>query len=1054
MSPVKTLERPQGLLCAQDLRPLHLELLQAWNDLDDKAKWKKADAFRRTAAAAGEGIKSLEERDSVQSMIDYWTATMATVDSATNYPSPLLVAEFSEQTVQKTQRECPYVGLNAFEVRDHPHYFGRESDVDAVIAAFQDNAAAVIHGASGTGKTSLAQAGVVARLAAESGEWLFLGTIFPGRDPLGALLQAVRPAGADRGWIDEHRTTLMRSPKNFRDLAETRLEHPEQRLLLLIDRAEELFASDVVSSEISAAAGAIAALIVGPALSRHRVLFTIRDDFVDKLERLINESEGGLDQRAYHQLTAPSAQSLRDAIVKPGDVEGFKFDDQVVEDLVAHSLDQPDSFPLLQFALTHLWNRAEVDRVSWADYQMIPKPSQMIADLGEETFGALPSDEAREVARLAFTEMIRLGQEVTFRRVRREDLEQCLADKALKKGDLNAVLNGFVNAGLMHRIPAASRPDDRFELSHSAVIRHWPRLLVWIGEKRTAQAERERYTVALERWRSNGRSWRYLLPASWLYEARKYRGISRALDEYITASRQWWGWLAALVLGVLALWTTVQRDRFGALWDELELAGAEKAETKQAEIAATSQAREEGAAAADLRRQGLVGDQTLLRMIEQNLLSRDQLPEVFLERLRWRPSTLPRVVRGYDEQFLASDPAARVPMPRVSRPGTRWLTYPHTTVLYDTLRRLPIVVATNVDMTGKPLPPFSGVGFFPDPRVAPHLQSSDRVSPVPTLGRVSLIDWRQAGWAPPGSNARDATFLSYQPLSVLQPWKFYDGLWSMIDRRLFPDDSKRFTILTGPILSGNERIVAGSVVPNAYWKAAIHWDEATKKLAVQAFAIRADAPLNAAALPNAITTPRDIARRTGLHFGWPAESRSPQAVAAPVEPTVYLQFAVMPRATALQISRKLADGGYHLPPEEEIASARNLAEVRYVRDDDAQRALVLAQKAAELLKELGFGEVRVRAKHLTWVRKQPPPGTLELWLGLSQPNTTFEVHEADDGFLALRSLPSVKSELLVKMPVGERVECGPAVEEHPGWRPCVYEGLSGYAFNRYLKPAK
>ena len=564
MSPVRTADKPPEPLCAQDLRPLHLDLLRSWGDLDDETKRTKADAFRRQAAAAGKWIKSFEERDTVQAMIDYWTVTMANVPGAEAYPDTVLLAEFSEKTVQKTKRQCPFVGLSPFQVSDAPHYFGREADVDAVVAALETNPAAVIVGPSGTGKTSVAQAGVAGKLLAKGSEWALLGNLVPGRDPVGALLRAVQPMNGDRNWFDEQRTALTSAPEKFRDLAEARLSAPDQRLLLFVDRAEELLASEGESSEITVVAKAIAGLIGDPAApGRHRVLFTIRADFLEGLQKLLSSAGLSIDDSAIHRLNAPTREGLRDAIVKPAERESFKFDDQVVEDLVNETMPQADALPLLEFALTHLWESAEVDRVSWADYQQLPKPPQMIADVGDRIYAGFDSEQTREVARLTFMEMVRLGEETTFRRVRREDLEQCIDEQSLDKRNLGTVLDRFVAGGLLRRIPGESRPDDRFELAHSAVLRHWSQLHRWIDEKRSTDSGRLRYTAALERWRANDRSWRYVLPLSWVIRSGDYRGKNRALDEYLSVSRRWWrnvaiavGSLILLTLALLALQST------------------------------------------------------------------------------------------------------------------------------------------------------------------------------------------------------------------------------------------------------------------------------------------------------------------------------------------------------------------------------------------------------------------------------------------------------------------------------------------------------------------
>jgi DNA/RNA endonuclease G (NUC1) len=1033
------------LCSAEDLRPLHLALLREWSELDDKTKQKKAAEFRKTAAKTGAWIKSLEERDTAQAMIDYWTAAVANIADA-EFPKVVLLDEFKPATVQKLARKCPFVGLNAFQIRDASHYFGRTADIGAVIASFERNGGAVILGPSGMGKTSLAQAGVAGTLLKRGDEWVVLGSVVPGRDPVAALVRAVQPS-PDRDALEEQRAALMSAPEKFKELAEARLSHPDQRLLIIVDRAEELFTSDVLSSEISVAVNAIASLVAGPSLGRHRILFTVRGDFLEPLKGLINSIGNPIEEAAYHRLQPPTYESLHDAIVKPAELESFKFDDQVVDDLAKETAEHPDAFPLLEFTLTYLWKRAEVDRVSWADYHALPKPSQLLSDVAEGVFANLPSEDARAVARVTLTELIRVGQDVTVRRSRYEDLERCVRDEGLDVRDLVIVLDGFVRAGLLRRIPGEDSSDARFELCHSAVIRHWPRLLIWLQDKRRTDASRERYLGALERWRAKGRSNRYLLPLWWLIEAGKYRGKNKALDEYIMVSRRWWTWLAVLLLAIPTLLLTKVVEQAFHL-------SASASEIERIQIDAAARDRADALATSDLTTQAMIADQALLRAVNAGLLGKDSLPTVFVERLALQPIPLPSRITGYDQQFLGSSSEATVPLPRINVPGARTLIYPHTAVIYDPARKIPLVVATNVDLDGRSLLPFAGIGFFADPRLPSNVQSGDRVSRVPNLGRVPLVDWREVGWAPTWSNARDASFVNYQPLAVLQPWRFYGSTWSMIDRRLFATDARRLTILAGPILDGTERTIGGNIVPQAYWKAAIHWDEDTGKLDVQAYQVRTDTPLNDRTLTQAITTFAEIAKVAGLSFGDATTNVAPAAVVVE-HPTVYLQFAVMPRTTAVEISQKLAELGYHLQPEEQLDVAKGLSEVRYVRADDEDNARKLAETTQSLLKELGFGDVSIPIKHLVWVKKPTPPGVLELWLGIAsvarlQANATYTVYGASDGFLSLRAQPSVEGDELARMRVGMPVKCGDAVDGHPGWRPCTWGSLSGFAFDRFL----
>ena len=972
----RALEKPSSV---EELRSLHLDLLRQWNDLADEEKRKRAEEFRHEAARAGSYIKSPEDRDAVQGMIDYWSATIASLPTVERYPEAVPLADFDAATVQKEHGRCPFVALNPFRVDDAPYYFGREADVDAVLKMFEDNLIAVIMGPSGIGKTSLAQAGVAGRLFAEPGKRVLIGSIRPGRDPIAALLGSVRPAESSADWIDSERSALAKNPGRFRELAEQRIG-PEQLSLLIVDRAEELFASDVVSGDILAAANAIAAFVGNPP-SSHRVLFTIREDFFDQLSELVKQTGNALPESAVRTLRPLARANLRDIVVKPAIKEGFHFDDPVVDDLVEDLVMQPDALPLLEFALTQMWKAAETDRISWSDYQKLPKPSQLLTDVAERVYTSLPRPNGQEIARVALLEMIRVGQDITGRRVRREDLQKLVKDQLGSEEGLKEVLQRFVDAGLLRRIPAESVSDDRFELSHSVVIRHWPRLIVWLQEKRRAEAGLERYTAGLERWRANNRRSRYLLSLGALLDSRAYRGASSAVDEYIAASRRWWilaGVATILSIILIGAIFAGQDVRFTKAFDQLT----------QKHIQAESDAREASVAGADFNRQAMIADQTLLRAIQSGVMPRDSVPTDFLKRIDLAPSALPRS-RGYDAQFLDANSAAQVPLPRFSTDQGRVieLKYPNTTVIYDTVRKIPLIVASNRAADGVLLTPFNGIGFFPDPRIKPDWQSEDRVSPDPNLGRVPLVEWQQVAWAPAGATVGDASFLNYMPLSVLQPWSFYNGLWASIDKRLLATDANRLTVLAGPILTGSEPVVNGVVVPQAYWKVAVRWDSTTGALVSEAY--RADvnaAPGSPAA--QATTTVEAIARATGLDFGR-GDATVAQAAAPKVEtPTVYLQFAVMSRRNAFEISRQLADSGYKVPPEERLDQASGLAEVRFVNPEDKDQAMILANRASEILSDLGFGKVTVKVQPpLTWVKNKPPRGVLELWLGLPPPPT-------------------------------------------------------------------
>jgi hypothetical protein len=87
-------------------------------------------------------------------------------------------------TTAPAAAECPYRGLLAFEPRDRHLFFGREEVVGDVLARIAPGRLLAVVGASGSGKSSLLRAGVLA--AVEAGELASAGSarlITPGAQP-------------------------------------------------------------------------------------------------------------------------------------------------------------------------------------------------------------------------------------------------------------------------------------------------------------------------------------------------------------------------------------------------------------------------------------------------------------------------------------------------------------------------------------------------------------------------------------------------------------------------------------------------------------------------------------------------------------------------------------------------------------------------------------------------------------------------------------------------------------------------------------------------------
>src|SRR5262249_21734226 len=128
--------------------------------------------------------------------------------------------------------ENPYRGLLPFEASHRGVFFGRGSEIDAVVSKLRSHSIVLVTGDSGVGKSSLCRAGVVpAVLEGELGEvagaWQAL-TIVPGLRPLTTLMSAIGEAAL----VPRLRETPAVLPRELRRYA------GDRGLIVFVDQLE------------------------------------------------------------------------------------------------------------------------------------------------------------------------------------------------------------------------------------------------------------------------------------------------------------------------------------------------------------------------------------------------------------------------------------------------------------------------------------------------------------------------------------------------------------------------------------------------------------------------------------------------------------------------------------------------------------------------------------------------------------------------------------------------------------------------------------------------
>ena len=135
----------------------------------------------------------------------------------------------------------------------------------------------------------------------------------------------------------------------------------EQPVVLVVDQFEQTFTLYGDDGERQAFVETLVQLVCAPG-RQDRVILTVRTNFEDYVVRL--PSLHGAFEGTRVQVSPLSASELREAIERPADQVGLRFEEGLVEALVGETLGEPAGLPLLQFTLLKLWERRARNRIT------------------------------------------------------------------------------------------------------------------------------------------------------------------------------------------------------------------------------------------------------------------------------------------------------------------------------------------------------------------------------------------------------------------------------------------------------------------------------------------------------------------------------------------------------------------------------------------------------------------------------------------------------------------------------------------------------------------
>jgi serine/threonine protein kinase/DNA-binding beta-propeller fold protein YncE len=438
------------------------------------------------------------------------------------------------EPVESMEVRNPYKGLRPFLEADAADFFGRDSHIDRLVARMSEvgegSRFLALVGPSGSGKSSLVRAGLIPALrrgALPGSDSWFVVDMIPGAHPFEELGEALIRIAADPTPKIVER--MLGDDYGLMRVAEDLLPPDGSELLLLIDQFEEIFQL-VEDEDVRTRFLDVLRVTTTDPRSRVRIITTLRADFYDR--PLSYKGFGDLLAARTQALTPLSVEELEQAVSRPAETVGITIDPAVVVEIVGEVADQPGGLPLLQYALTELFEQRQGRSLTPGAYRKVGGVTGALARRAEQLYAGM-SEAGKEATRHLFLRLVAVGDdgsEDTRRRITRAELRSLDVD-----GDaMEAAINTFANRRLLSsdRDPATRGPT--VEVAHEALLSEWTRLRGWIDDAREDLRTERRLAVAAREWIEAGRESSFLVAGSRLkrFETwRDGRGLAMTSDE-------------------------------------------------------------------------------------------------------------------------------------------------------------------------------------------------------------------------------------------------------------------------------------------------------------------------------------------------------------------------------------------------------------------------------------------------------------------------------------------------------------------------------------------
>ena len=420
----------------------------------------------------------------------------------------------------------PYPGLDAFSEEQSMYFHGRDEIIERLEVRLAANQYIFIMGSSGSGKSSLINAGLLPRIKRnqkrESEEYAFL-SMTPGENSFTSLSQII-----DRDFLKEPETAISKILQS----------NQASKLVVIIDQFEETFT--LSKHDNKKFFDAITILIKS---EECMLIIACRSYFY---EDLTETSIWNLTENNLFSLPLLSKLELSQAISRPARQIGMGIDPLLIAEIVHDAGTESGILPFIQVSMNLLWKKIKIRYLSLSAYENLKftdsngntvkglkaaiaiRASNAVQELGQENKSTLLS---------ILLSLINLGENGAPHTRRPQNIEDLKSS-----GDNYQKIIKVLSSSKYRLLKTyTDGTGKKVNLVHESIIGGWPLIKNSLVKYREAIKQKNIFSFKLNEWIRLGEGESGLLSKAEILEAEDW--LSHSFDKVLGVNKEFYRYI-------------------------------------------------------------------------------------------------------------------------------------------------------------------------------------------------------------------------------------------------------------------------------------------------------------------------------------------------------------------------------------------------------------------------------------------------------------------------------------------------------------------------------